>query len=84
MNNTTTVRMRVTRSGEQYLGECLEYPVMTHGKSLEELAANMEKAIGLFLGEEDRDDDDLTEDAVVAIRIELPGEKGVPGPYSGY
>lgn len=76
MNKTTTIRMRVTKTGEQYLGECLEYPVMTHGSTIEELAENMEKAICLFLGEEDRDEASLREDAVVAIRIALPDSQG--------
>lgn len=72
MTSYTTIRMRVTNNGKQYLGECLEYPVMTHGKSLEELAENMEKAIALFLVEGNREDESLREDAVVAIRIALP------------
>lgn len=69
MNTYTTIRMRVTRSGEHCLGECLEYPVMTHGRTLEELAENMETAVNLFLAEEGREECRFEEDAVVAIRI---------------
>ena len=65
------IRMRVTHSSNQYLGECLEYPVMTHGKSLEELAENMRKALDLFMKEEGGRQED--EDSVI-IRLNLgPG-----------
>lgn len=63
----TTIRIRVRRNGTQYLGECLDYPVMTHGRTLEELAENMEKALGLFLG--DRGDD--AESSVIVVKADI-------------
>jgi predicted RNase H-like HicB family nuclease len=72
MSESPTVRMRVTNTGEQYLGECIEYPIMTHGRTLEELAVNMEKAINLFLAEEPGDVARLSEQAVVAIKVTIP------------
>lgn len=66
----TTIRIRVISQGDQYLGECLEFPVMTHGKTLEDLAENMEKAIGLFLSEEQTEPDQ--EEAVLAVQVQLP------------
>lgn len=60
--------MRVTRSGEQYLGEALEYPVMTHGRTLEELAENMEKALAMFLAENETEDED---EMLVAVKVEI-------------
>lgn len=68
---TITIRMRVTHQEGQYLGECLEYPVMTHGRTLEELAENMERAILLFLDEQE-EEDPFEEVAVMAVRVELP------------
>jgi predicted RNase H-like HicB family nuclease len=75
MQETTTIRIRVVRGDDQYLGECLDYPVMTHGRSLEELAENMEKALHLFLSGEGREEgDEFREgESVMAIRVELPG-----------
>jgi predicted RNase H-like HicB family nuclease len=48
---TKTIKMRVTQANGQYLGECLEHPVMTHGRTLDELAENMKKALDMFLSE---------------------------------
>jgi len=66
-----TIRIRVRRSGEQYVGECLDYPVMTHGRTLEELGENMEKALALFLAEEDDTED---EEGMLSVRVRLPKE----------
>lgn len=75
---TTTIRIRVVKDEDQYLGECLDYPVMTHGRNLEELAENMERALRLFLSGEGRDGDgdELGEgESIMAIRIELPARE---------
>lgn len=69
--------MRVERNGDTYLGECLEYPVMTHGASLDELAENMRKALSLFMREDGGGA--LGEDSmVVALRVDLPGPGSEP------
>ncbi len=72
MKQHTTIRMRVVTNGEQYLGECIEFPVMTHGRSLEELIENMERAIALFLSEDGLAPGPGEEESVVAVRIALP------------
>ena len=66
----TTIRIRVTRQNEQFLGECLEFPVMTHGRTLEELAENMEKALLMFLNEKGEELSDPREEMVIAMRVE--------------
>ena len=65
----TTIRIRVRAAGAQYLGECLEYPVMTHGRTLEELAENMERALELFLARAQ-----AGEEAVIAVNMDLPDD----------
>ncbi len=62
--------MRVTKGSEQYFGECLEYPVKTHGKTLEELAENMEKALNLFIDEIRKKSEN--EEMIVGMKVELP------------
>ena len=69
--------MRVTGNGKQYLGECLEYPVMTHGASLEELAENMRKALELFMREEGGREEE--EGHAVIVTLDL----GPGGGWSG-
>ena len=63
----TTIRMRVKKTGRQYLGECMDYPVMTHGRSLDDLAKNMEKAIKLFLSQDKMPEDAPVITAKVAV-----------------
>lgn len=72
MKKHTTIRMRVITSEEQYLGECLEFPVMTHGRTLEELIENMERAIALFVSGEALEAGPGEDETIVAVRIALP------------
>ncbi len=73
-DTTTTIKIRVIKSEDQYLGECMDYPVMTHGRSLEELAENMEKALQLFLTSAEREGgyEFGENESIMAIRVELP------------
>jgi predicted RNase H-like HicB family nuclease len=45
----------VIRAGEQsgYVAECLELPVITQGRTLDEVANNLREAIQLHLDDED-------------------------------
>jgi predicted RNase H-like HicB family nuclease len=67
----TTIRIRVTKQNEQFLGECLEFPVMTHGRTLEELAENMEKALLMFLSERGEEVQEPSEEMILAMRVDL-------------
>lgn len=71
----TTIRIRVTKQNEQFLGECLEFPVMTHGRTLEELAENMEKALIMFLAEEGDELQNPEEEMILAMNIALEDEE---------
>ncbi len=66
---TKTIRIRVVKNGDQYLGECLDYPVMTHGRTFEELTENMERAITLFLSGREPGEDEGEEHSV---NVEIP------------
>ncbi len=45
----------VIRPGEQsgYMAECIEIPVVTQGKTLDEVTANLKEAVELHLEDED-------------------------------
>ena len=47
-----TIQVRVYRGESQYVAECLDLPVVTQGRSLDELAANIREAVSLHLERE--------------------------------
>ena len=47
------VEVRVFKGERQYVAECLNLPVVTQAKTLDELNENLREAIGLYLRGED-------------------------------
>ncbi len=47
------VQVHIFKGDEQYVAECLDLPVVTQGKSLDELARNLQEALALHLAGED-------------------------------
>ena len=48
-----TIQVRITKGEKQFVAECLDLPVVTQAATLDELAANIQEAIGLHLEGED-------------------------------
>lgn len=48
-----TIKAVVHHGEEQYVAECVEIPVVTQGKTLDELIANLQEAVALHLDGED-------------------------------
>ena len=48
-----TIQFRILRGDEQYVAECLDLPVVTQAKTLDELALNIREATALHLQDED-------------------------------
>lgn len=63
----------VIRLGEEsgYVAECLELPVVTQGKTLDEVAANLREAVSLHLTEEDLAAWGLAEAPTLVVTFEL-------------
>ena len=53
------------------MAECLDLPVVTQGKTLDELTANLKEAINLQLGGENLADFGLTSQPLVLANLEL-------------
>ena len=51
-----TIQVRITRGESQCVAECLDLPVVTQGRTLDELAANIREAISLHLEGENLDE----------------------------
>lgn len=58
--------------GEKYfVAECVDLPVVTQGKTLDELMANLNEAIALQLEGENLADFDLEENPSILVSFEL-------------
>ncbi|NOS85643.1 MAG: type II toxin-antitoxin system HicB family antitoxin [Ignavibacteria bacterium] len=63
----------VIRHGEDgfYVAECLEIPVVTQGKTLDETASNLQEAVELFLEGEDASEFGLVQNPGLIVTFEL-------------
>lgn len=48
-----TIQVRISKGDQQFVAECLDLPVVTQAKSLDELTQNIQEAIALHLQWED-------------------------------
>jgi predicted RNase H-like HicB family nuclease len=67
-----TIHAVARRSAAWFVAECLEVAVVTQGRSLDELATNLQEAIDLHLEGEDPAAFGLVESPRLAITYELP------------
>jgi predicted RNase H-like HicB family nuclease len=65
------IQVRIFKGEEQYVAECLDLPVVTQGRTLDELTVNLREAISLHLRGEDLAALDLAEDPAVLASFEL-------------
>jgi predicted RNase H-like HicB family nuclease len=63
----------VIRPGEQsgYVAECLEIPVVTQGKTLDEVTRNLREAVALHLDGENLKDLGLAPSPTILVTFEL-------------
>jgi len=63
----------VIRPGEEsgYAAECLEIPVVTQGKTLDEVTRNLQEAVALHLADEDLAALGLSSNPTVVVTMEL-------------
>jgi len=65
------IQVRIFKGEEQYVAECLDLPVVTQGKTLDELARNLQEALALHLEGEDLAQFDLAPNPSVLASFEL-------------
>ncbi len=71
-----TIKAFVRKGETYYVAECLEIPVVTQGKTLDETIANLEEAVALHLAGEDPADFGLSPDPTLLVTLELqPGQR---------
>jgi predicted RNase H-like HicB family nuclease len=65
------IQVHIYKSEAYFVAECLDLPVVTQGKTLDELASNLQEAIGLALEGEDPATFGLSEKPSIMASIEI-------------
>jgi len=66
------IQVRISKGEKYYVAECVDLPVVTQGKTLDEVTENIKEAISLHLeGEEDLEEWDIFPDFSVLVNFEL-------------
>jgi predicted RNase H-like HicB family nuclease len=53
------IQFKIYKGEKYFIGECVDLPIITQGKTLDEVAANIKEALNLHLEGEDLSDLDL-------------------------
>ena len=66
-----SIKAYVHKGEKYYVAECLEIPVVTQGKTLDEVISNLQEAISLHLEDEDPSQYDLVSNPSVLVTLEI-------------
>lgn len=69
------IQFHISRGNKYYVAEGIDLPIVTQGKTLDELAANIQEAVELQLEGENLVNFDLAPHPSVLLNLELP----IPG-----
>ena len=65
------IQVHIYKGDKYYVAECLDLPVVTQGKTLDELVFNLKEAINLQLEGENLSDFDLVAEPSVLANLEV-------------
>ncbi|MBC8235193.1 type II toxin-antitoxin system HicB family antitoxin [bacterium] len=65
------IQVRISKGEKYYIAECVDLPVVTQGKTLDEVTENINEAISLHLEGEDLEEWDILPDFSVLVNFEL-------------
>ena len=65
------IQVKVYKGEKYYVAECLDLPVVTQGKDLDEVVENIREAITLHLEGEDLKELDIFPDFSILVNFEL-------------
>ena len=66
-----TIQVRIFKGESKYVAECVDFPVVTQGDTLDQVAGNIREAIALHLEGEDLAEFGLVEDPAIVATMEL-------------
>ena len=65
------IMFKVYKGEKYFIAECVDLPVVTQGKTLDEVVENVKKAIALHLEGEDVKEWDILPDYSILVNLEL-------------
>jgi len=65
------IQVKIYKGEKFYVAECVDLPVVTQGKTLDEVVENMREAIDLHLEGESLEEWDISPDFSVLVNFEL-------------
>ena len=68
------IQVHIYKGEKYYVAECLDLPVVTQGKTLDELTANLKESISLQLEGENLADFDLDPQPSVLANLEIDAQ----------
>lgn len=66
------IQVKIYKGEKYYVAECIDLPVVTQGKTLDEVVKNIKEAIELHLEGEDSKEWDIMPDYSILVNFELP------------
>jgi predicted RNase H-like HicB family nuclease len=72
------IHVHIYRGDTHFIAECLDLPVVTQGRTLDELASNLQEAIALQLEGEDPATFGLVEKPSILASIEIESPSHAP------
>jgi predicted RNase H-like HicB family nuclease len=66
------IQVKIYKGEKYYVAECLDLPVVSQGKTLDEVVENINEAISLHLESEDLREWDILPDFSILVNLELP------------
>lgn len=66
------IQVKIYRGEKYYVAECLDLPVVSQGKTLDEVVENVKEAIELHLEGEDLKEWEISPDFSILVNLELP------------
>lgn len=65
------IQIHIYKGEKYYIAECIDLPVVTQGKTLDELVENLKEALSLHLEGEDLEEYDLAPQPSILANLEL-------------
>jgi predicted RNase H-like HicB family nuclease len=65
------IQFRIYRGEKYYVAECIDLPIVTQGKTLDEVVENIREAINLHLEDEDLEKLEISSNFSVLVNLEL-------------
>lgn len=70
------IQFKITKGETQYVAESIDLPIVTQGKTLDEVTANIREAVELHLEDEDISQYEVVRQPAVMVNYEIDRQYG--------